>query len=73
MFGILTEEQIKNIKDFSHTVDCETIEIGTLLSLHINHEKDCIDIYKWASAEDMEADDYDFDSDYITTIYLEKD
>ena len=55
MFGVLTEEQIKNIKDFSHTVDCETIEVGTLLSLHINNEKDCIDVYKWASAEDMEV------------------
>ena len=67
----LTEEEkeriYENIKNCSHAVDNEVVEIGTILSLRITD--DCIDIYKWASAEDMEADDYDFDSDYITTIY----
>ena len=67
----LTEEEkeriYKNVKNFSHAVDSEVIELGTVLSLRITDET--IDVYKWASAEDMEADDYDFDSDYITTIY----
>ena len=67
----LTEQEkeriYENIKNCSHGVDSEVIELGTILSLRITD--DCIDIYKWASAEDMEADDYDFDSDYITTIY----
>ena len=51
--------------------DGDTIELGNLLALHINTGEegiDCIDVYKWASAEAMEADDYDFDSDYICTI-----
>ena len=30
-----------------------------------------IDVYKYVPQEEMEKDDdYDFDSDYITTVYL---
>lgn len=69
----LTTEEISKvielIKSHSH-FDGETIELGNLISLHINEEGDCVDVYKWASQEAMEADDYDFDSDYICTLNI---
>lgn len=50
--------------------DGETIELGNLLSIHISEDGNCVDIYKWASQEAMEADDYDFDGDYICTLNI---
>jgi hypothetical protein len=62
-------ELIAEVVKHSH-FDGETIELGNLISLHINEEGDCVDLYKWASREAMEADDYDFDSDYICTLNI---
>ena len=63
-------ELIAEVVKHSH-FDGETIELGNLISLHINEEGNCVDVYKWASQEAMEADDYDFDSDYICTLNLD--
>lgn len=62
-------ELIAEVVKHSH-FDGETIKLGNFISLHINKEGDCVDVYKWASKEDMEADDYDFDSDYICTLNI---
>ena len=52
------------------------IEIKPVYSSKINEhgetvkELDGYDIYRYADRELMEEDDYDFDSDYICTVYL---
>ena len=75
---------MKNIDDISHLTDrinrsqlyeriknnsysdCERIVLGELIELKFN--EDCIDVYKYTDLDNVD-DDYDFDSDYITTIY----
>ena len=59
-------------KESSYVDNNGNIIIGELLELHFSEDKTCIDIYKYASQEDMEAEDYDFDGDYITTINLKE-
>ena len=66
----IKNEIVKAIK-YGTTFDGETIDIENVLSMHINKEKNCIDFYRYASREEMEQDDYDFDKDYILTVYLE--
>ena len=67
----LTKDLIKQIKENSRVIDSSTIVIGNLLELHIDEEGENMDIYKYVPQEVMEADeDYDFDADYITSIYL---
>lgn len=53
------------IKNDSYS-DCERIVLGKLIELKLN--EDCIDVYKYTDFNKVD-DDYDFDSDYITTIY----
>ena len=58
--------------------DGDIFYLGNLLEIKpvFTHDKEGnktlegIDIYKYADKELMEDEDYDFDSDYITTIYL---
>lgn len=60
------------IKNHSHS-DGEVIVLGELLELKsFDDERGSgVDVYKYVPQEEMEKDDdYDFDSDYITTIYL---
>ena len=62
--------------------DGEVLKLGKLLEIKpvYTHRKgktgedfqelEAVDVYRYADEELMEDDDYDFDSDYITTIYL---
>lgn len=62
------EELFEMIKNNSHVIDECVISLGDLIEIKIN--KDSIDIYKFATEEEMSADDYDFDNDYLTTIHF---
>jgi hypothetical protein len=68
------EELFKLIKESSHyNSETGVISIGNLIevNLHTTDNENCIDIYKYQNPEVMEQDeDYDFDADYLTTIYL---
>ena len=67
-------EAIKNKSSF----DGDIINLGNLLELKPAYsflDKETrvlegIDIYKYTDRELMEDEDYDFDSDYITTVYI---
>ena len=62
-------EAIKQNSSF----DGEVLKVGNLIEVKPVWEKDEIigyDIYKYASEEAMEDEDYDFDADFITTVYL---
>lgn len=73
-----TKEEIEKVaqailKDSSF--DGDVIKLGNLIELKLSYkigdDVRAIDIYKYADETLMEEDeDYDFDSDYITTIYL---
>lgn len=63
----MNKEQIyKMIKNNSYS-DCQRIVLGNLIELKIN--EDCIDVYKYAELNTVD-EEYNFDDDYITTIYL---
>lgn len=47
--------------------NCKSIILGGLIELKIND--DCIDVYKYVDLNSVK-DDYDFDQDYLTTIYF---
>ena len=59
----------KAIKNNSYLKD-EVIILGNLIEVKISDSGEFADIYKYANPEDLEKDDYDFDADYLTTIYL---
>ena len=63
----------EKVKESSYVDNNGNIIIGELLELHFSEDKTCIDIYKYASQEQMEDEDYDFDGDYLTTINLKED
>ena len=68
------EELFELIKKNSHyNQETGVISIGNLIeiNLHTTDNNNCIDIYKYQEPEVMEDEDYDFDADYITTIYLQ--
>lgn len=58
--------------------DGEVLKLGNLLEIKpvYLHDKDGnktlegYDIYRYASDEAMEEEGYDFDADFITTVYL---
>lgn len=71
---------IKEIKQNSSMVN-GVLKIGKLVEIkpiyQTDYTKGCdcseivgYDIYKYADEELMQNEDYDFDSDYITTVYL---
>lgn len=45
-----------------------SIYIGNILELVVTHN--CIDVYKYVEQSKI-CDDYNWDNDYITTIYME--
>ena len=63
----IKEQIYQAIKKHSSS-DCETVNIGNLIEIKIN--EDCLDIYKYAEQKDMEDEDYDFDEDYLCTVYF---
>lgn len=66
MTDIFKKTVHKLIKTNSYS-DCERIVLGGLIELKINN--DCIDVYKYVNLNNIK-DDYDFDQDYLTTIYF---
>lgn len=72
---------VEAVKNNSHS-NGYTIYLGNLLEIKpvYTHRKgktgedfqelEAVDVYRYADEELMEDDNYDFDSDYITTIYL---
>ena len=66
MIDIFLKTLYELIQANSHS-DCERIILGGLIELKIND--DCIDVYKYADLNSVK-DDYDFDQDYLTTIYF---
>lgn len=55
--------------------DGDVLNIGNLIEVKPVYEQETCqlvgyDIYKYASEEAMEDEDYDFDGDFITTVYI---
>ena len=46
-----------------------SIYIGNILELVVTHNR--VDVYKYVDQSKI-CDDYDWDNDYITTIYMEQ-
>ena len=74
LLNLVNKHFLELIKQCSY-YDKETgrIILGNLIELNINHDKDCIDIYKYADLSKIDDDDdnnYDFDNDYLTTICI---
>lgn len=59
------EDLFRLIKANSYS-DCERVVLGNLIELKLN--KDCIDVYKYTDVDNVD-EDYDWDKDYITTVY----
>ena len=74
----LTQEELTKVIDIvskNSSTDGDVVYLGNILELKLVKDEETgnittIDIYKYASQEEMEEDDYDFDGDYITSIYL---
>ena len=49
--------------------DNDTIIFDNKYELKLNREQNCIDLYKYVNQENID-DDYNFDDDYIETLYL---
>lgn len=49
--------------------DNDTIIFDNKYELKLNFEQNCIDLYKHVNQENID-DDYNFDDDYIETLYL---
>ena len=79
---ITTEELNKFIEAIKQesTFDGYVLKLGKLLEIKPVYTRNLqkpngqkligYDIYKYADEELMEDEDYDFDSDFITTVYL---
>lgn len=55
--------------------DGNVLKLGNLIEVKPVYEQESsqligYDIYKYASEEAMEDEDYDFDGDFITTVYI---
>lgn len=50
-------------------LDNNTIIFDNKYELKLNRKQNCIDLYKHVNQENID-DDYDFDDDYIETLYL---
>lgn len=61
----------EKIKNHSRINENGEIILGNIVELHFSEDGNNLDIYRYVPQEVMEADDdYDFDSDYITTVNL---
>lgn len=72
---ITVAEFNKVVKAIEHesSFDGDVLKLGKLLEIKPVLEESKIigyDIYRYADEELMEDEDYDFDSDFITTVYL---
>ena len=72
---ITVAEFNKVVKAIEHnsSFDGDVLRLGKLLEIKPIFEDDEIigyDIYRYADEELMEDDDYDFDADFICSVYL---
>ena len=72
---ITVAEFNKVVKAIEHnsSFDGDVLKLGKLLEIKPIFEDDEIigyDIYRYADEELMEDDDYDFDADFICSVYL---
>lgn len=63
------QELFQKIKNFSRN-DNGRIVIGDLIELHISEDGENLDIYKYTNLDNVDIEEYNFDDDYITSIYL---
>ena len=63
------EELFRKIKNFSRN-DNGRIILGDILELHISEDGENLDVYKYTHLDNVNIEEYDFDGDYITSIYL---
>lgn len=64
-----TMKQDKQQDKIMSLIDNDTILFDNKYELKLNREQNCIDLYKYNNQENIN-DDYDFDNDYIETLYL---
>lgn len=64
-----TIKQDKQQDKIMSLLDKDTLLLDNKYELKLNREQNCIDLYKYNTQENMN-DDYDFDNDYIETLYL---
>lgn len=62
------EKLLEQIKTNSYQ-DGDRLVLGNFIELKVNDEKDCIDVYKYVDFDKI-SDDYDFDSDYLTSFNI---
>ena len=62
------EKLLEQIKNNSYQ-DGDRLVLGNFIELKVNDEKDCIDVYKYVDFDKI-GDDYDFDSDYLTSFNI---
>lgn len=71
MATVKSKKQLfEKIKNFSYNdLEKDVIVLGNLIELKFNEYDSCIDVYKYKNLDDVDIEEYDFDSDYITTVY----
>jgi len=71
MSNILLDTFYKLIKDKTYyDKERNVIVIGELIELSCNG-RGSVDFYKYKNLDGIGIDEYDFDSDYITSVYIE--
>lgn len=63
------EELFRKIKNFSRN-DNGRIILGDILELRISENGHYLDVYKYTNLDNVDIEEYDFDGDFITSIYL---
>ena len=63
------EELFRKVKNFSRN-DNGRIILGDILEIRISENGDYLDVYKYTNLDNVDIEEYDFDGDYITSIYL---
>ena len=63
------EELFRKVKNFSRN-DNGRIILGDILEIRISENGDYLDVYKYTNLDNVDIEEYDFDGDFITSIYL---
>ena len=63
------EELFRKIKNFSRN-DNGRIILGDTLEIRISENGHYLDVYKYTNLDNVDIEEYDFDGDFITSIYL---
>ena len=63
------EELFRKVKNFSRN-DNGRIILGDILEIRISENGHYLDVYKYTDLDNVDIEEYDFDGDFITSIYL---